>query len=298
MTLAIVVLLIVSIALPLVFAWQIWRLDAPSRAAWLVSVTEKVAFFMLIVLVGRWDISGMWTRILLAAILTTAVGISWRRHARRPWRTHQGFALRRLTGIAPLAIYLVLLAYVAAGMMRDTAPYELSFPLRGGTFVIAQGGGNPLLNHHSGHSAQRHAADITAVGPLGFRAFGILPDEPARYRVHGADVVSPCAGEVRQVVDGLPDLSPPMRDPDNPAGNHILIACGAIEVTLAHLTPGSPAVGPGDAVTEGQHIAEVGNSGNSTEPHLHIHAVDPATGRGVPLAFDGRHPIRNRLYRR
>lgn len=296
MTLAIVVLLIVSIALPLVFAWQVWRLDAPSRAAWLVSVAEKVAFVVLIVLVGRWDIAGMWTRHVLAAIFAVAVVVSWRRHAKHPWRTRQ--ESRRLTGIVSLAIYIALLAYVATGMMRDTASRELSFPLRGGAFVIAQGGGNPLLNHHSSHPAQRHAADITAVGPLGFRAFGILPDEPSRYRVHGADVVSPCAGEVRQVVDGLPDLSPPMRDPENPAGNHILIACGEIEVTLAHLTPGSPAVSPSDAVAEGQHIAEVGNSGNSTEPHLHIHAVDPATGTGVPLAFDGRRPIRNRIYSR
>ena len=85
-------------------------------------------------------------------------------------------------------------------------------------------------------------------------------------------------------------------DPENPAGNHVVIACGDIEVTLAHLSPGTPDVDPGDRVGEGQPIAEVGNSGNSTEPHLHIHAVHPASGRGVPLTLDGRHPIRNRIY--
>jgi len=40
----------------------------------------------------------------------------------------------------------------------------------------------------------------------------------------------------------------------------------------------------------------VGNSGNTTEPHLHIHAVDRQTGMGLPMIFDGRVPVRNSLF--
>ncbi|WP_114391288.1 M23 family metallopeptidase [Notoacmeibacter marinus] len=298
MTLIIVILLGVSIALPLLFAWQTWSLEKPSRASWLISVGEKLAFVVLIGLVGRWDIAGIWTRMVLAALFVTAVIASWRRHAARPWRIERRPTVKTLASVAPLAIYFALFVYVIIGLLPNAAPHDLRFPLRGDWFVIAQGGDNRLIDHHNSHPAQRHAADITAVGPLGFRSPGILPPDPARYRVYGADVVSPCDGEVRELVDGLSDLPPPTRDPENPAGNHIVIACDGIEVTLAHLSPGSPTVDVGDMVQEGQSIARVGNSGNSTEPHLHIHAADPATDTAVAITFDGRTPFRNRLYLR
>jgi hypothetical protein len=44
-------------------------------------------------------------------------------------------------------------------------------------------------------------------------------------------------------------------------------------------------------------IGRVGNSGNTTEPHLHIHATDPGTGRAVPITFHGRSLTRNSLFR-
>jgi hypothetical protein len=200
--------------------------------------------------------------------------------------------------MSPLVIYGGLLAYVVIGLLPDGEPYDLAFPMEGGHFVVAQGGGNVLLNHHSGHPAQHHAADITAVDRLGFRARGLLPHDPKRYVIFGADVVSPCDGTVTHAMDRLPDHDPPRSDPDNPAGNHIIIACDGIEIVLAHLRQGSVAVEAQDSVTEGQRIAEVGNTGNSTEPHLHIHAVDLETEIGVQIAFDGDLPLRNRTFQR
>ncbi|MGN7942219.1 M23 family metallopeptidase [Virgibacillus sp. 6R] len=49
----------------------------------------------------------------------------------------------------------------------------------------------------------------------------------------------------------------------------------------------------GDAVKRGQPIGLVGNSGNTTEPHLHIHAEKD--GKGVPIRFDGKFLVRNSL---
>lgn len=65
---------------------------------------------------------------------------------------------------------------------------------------------------------------------------------------------------------------------------------------------GSVAVREGDAVTTGQLIGAVGNSGNTTEPHLHIHAVRAETdnsisGTGVPIFFHGRFLVRNSVVR-
>jgi murein DD-endopeptidase MepM/ murein hydrolase activator NlpD len=59
-------------------------------------------------------------------------------------------------------------------------------------------------------------------------------------------------------------------------------------LALVHLRAGSLRVGVGDAVRIGQPLAECGNSGNSTQPHLHLQVMDSAdlsVARGLPMAF-------------
>lgn len=74
------------------------------------------------------------------------------------------------------------------------------------------------------------------------------------------------------------------------AGNHVVIAAGPDGpfVLLAHLRRGTVRARPGGAVRAGEAVAECGNSGNSTEPHVHVQVSDStdwARARGVPLAF-------------
>lgn len=89
-------------------------------------------------------------------------------------------------------------------------------------------------------------------------------------------------------------------DTDNLAGNHVVIACQDARVVLAHMQEGSVTVRVDETVTSGQLIGAVGNSGNTPEPHLHIHAVkaesgDILNGEGVPILFDGEFEIRNSI---
>jgi murein DD-endopeptidase MepM/ murein hydrolase activator NlpD len=59
-------------------------------------------------------------------------------------------------------------------------------------------------------------------------------------------------------------------------------------VALAHLRAGSIQVRAGDEVTVGPQLAECGNSGNSTQPHVHLQVMDgpdPNVARGVPMLF-------------
>jgi murein DD-endopeptidase MepM/ murein hydrolase activator NlpD len=59
-------------------------------------------------------------------------------------------------------------------------------------------------------------------------------------------------------------------------------------VALAHLRAGSVRVATGQHVAEGQHLADCGNSGNSTQPHVHLQAMDSAdlsVARGLPMTF-------------
>jgi len=72
-----------------------------------------------------------------------------------------------------------------------------------------------------------------------------------------------------------------------------------VRVVLAHLQKDSLKVKKGEIVSEGDRVGSAGNSGNTTQPHLHIHAVaageDILDGRGVPITLDGRFPTRNSL---
>jgi murein DD-endopeptidase MepM/ murein hydrolase activator NlpD len=73
-------------------------------------------------------------------------------------------------------------------------------------------------------------------------------------------------------------------------GNHLVLAldAGGPYAALAHLRNGSLLVRPGDQVAIGQPVAVCGNSGNSTQPHVHIQVMDSAElheARGLPMAF-------------
>ena len=75
-----------------------------------------------------------------------------------------------------------------------------------------------------------------------------------------------------------------------------MLACGTARILLAHFQKGSIEVAEGALVQEGQPLGRVGNSGNSSEPHLHIHAYlgngDFDEGIGVPITFSGRFLVR------
>ncbi|MFK4069632.1 M23 family metallopeptidase [Streptomyces sp. NPDC029674] len=81
-------------------------------------------------------------------------------------------------------------------------------------------------------------------------------------------------------------------------GNHIVLDLGEGTYALyAHVQQGSLAVRAGDKVALGQRIGGCGNSGNSTEPHVHFQLMDgpdPETARGVPFSWRGVGVPRNR----
>ena len=134
------------------------------------------------------------------------------------------------------------------------------------------------------------------------------PEPPELFHAFGRPLYSPVVGTVVSVHDGEPDhvarrsvltripygLSQPQRIRQGlPAipGNHIIIqvAEGPHWVGLVHLQRGSVQVSPGDRVSAGDQIGRCGNSGNSTQPHLHIQAMDSPdlrTAKGVPLRFE------------
>jgi murein DD-endopeptidase MepM/ murein hydrolase activator NlpD len=98
--------------------------------------------------------------------------------------------------------------------------------------------------------------------------------------------------------DGLADLPVPEMDREHMAGNHVILACDGHWVLLAHLRQGSVLRTAGDSVETGEPLGQVGNTGNTGEPHLHVHAQLPGSrdvpmgGDPVPITIAGRYLVR------
>lgn len=194
---------------------------------------------------------------------------------------------------------------VSQGKFRPDKGVELSFPLKGKRFYIAHGGCNELVNHHCNTvPAQHFAIDVCQLTSIGLRGDSLIDIANLNsYPIFGRELYSPCSGTIVDVANHFPDQIPPKRDPNNPYGNFLAILKkddGAV-IILAHLKQGSILKNIGDEVKEGEFLAQIGNSGNTSEPHLHIHAVEENSddyffqGKGVPMFFESNFYVRNDL---
>jgi hypothetical protein len=144
--------------------------------------------------------------------------------------------------------------------------------------------------------AQRFAIDFVKIGDDNQTFSGDrLKNES--YLAYGADALAVADGIVVATKDSIPQNIPGPASRAVPitletvGGNHVIIDIGGGRYAFyAHLQPGSLRVKVGDRVRGGQVVGLVGNSGNSTEPHLHFHisdGVSPLGSEGIPYGVDG-----------
>lgn len=163
---------------------------------------------------------------------------------------------------------------------------RLTLPFDGEWFIV-WGGRTLETNYHAANREQRFAVDalIMRDGKSHAGEAGILEN----YYCWDAPILSPGAGTIVGVVSDLPDNPIGETDPANPAGNHVVIDLGEGEYAfLGHMREGSITLKPGDMVAAGQELGRCGNSGNTSEPHLHLHlqtTPDLAGGEGLPAYF-------------
>lgn len=304
-------ILLVQVALPLLLLGWLAFWPAGSTLGWLVQTAGVAAILFALARIAQWALPVWWLpwvygALWLALVITGLLALS-----SRPVLPSGsgGWALLALSaGLLGLGGWYGGKA-LAGRALPPVAVVDIANPFGPGHFLVGHGGSDPLVNGHMRTldetvarfrpwRGQSYAVDFFGLGSFGLRARGWRPADPAAYAIFGAALHAPCDGTVVAAEGGWPDFEVPQEDPVNRLGNHIILHCGEAWIVLAHMRQGSVMVAPGERVATGARLGEVGNSGASTEPHLHIHAQRPGTseapisGEPLGLRIDGRFLVR------
>ncbi|GAA2081133.1 hypothetical protein GCM10009821_22120 [Aeromicrobium halocynthiae] len=204
-----------------------------------------------------------------------------------------------------VAVFVVLMGLVAvAPRAEDEGPVTLAAPVRG-RWVAMNSPGQKVPSHGTRTRGQLGAVDLCSpaddTAPALVR-WGLRGNRPQDYACYGEPIRSMAAGTVVRVRDGQRDhrarntwqallfmltIEGFVREMGGSArvlGNHVVVDHGdGTFAAYAHLRRGSAVVAVGESVEVGQRLGEVGNTGNTSMPHLHVQlmdrvAVDAAAG--------------------
>lgn len=293
-----------------------WLAFAPlgSRLGFALQTIATGLVLIFLLLAGLWMVPPWWVPYLY--ILSWVIVIIWRGTGltrNTDWRP------KSLNGWAGSILFLAICIFSVLPVFQaiegrqlpdEYAAIDIAFPMGPGTYLVVNGGSNITLNAHlftidpqterqAAYRGQSYGVDIIKLNDWGFRASGWRPSDPSGYAIFGRTIYAPCAGKVVDTLNNKPDMVVPTADTSQLEGNHVLIECEDYEVLLAHLKQKSVKVSVGDHVITGQPVGDAGNSGNTNEPHLHVH-VQRRSASGAPLSgdplfltFNGKFPVRN-----
>ena len=217
---------------------------------------------------------------LAAPLLVLVLGYAvWKRSLSSPVMAAVGVTT---LGAWPLGWQIGILPIAFPTNMESTEPsatvrLPTDVPLK-----VAWGGDRIAVNRHAWAPDQRWAYDLVV------EPYFTESNNLENYGCWDVPVVAPASGRVAAAEDGIRDETPGVMNPSQPFGNHVILQLleTGTYLVIAHLKLGSVAVRQGDQVVEGQEIGRCGNSGNSSEPHIHIHHQrERRRSEGLPLFF-------------
>ncbi len=156
-------------------------------------------------------------------------------------------------------------------------------------WTVFWGGDTKELNYHVSTPAQKNAFDIIITDAKGssYKTDGKTNED---YYAFGKELIAPCDGEIVLVVDGVKDNVPGQMNSFNTGGNMVIIKTTNNEyLVLCHFKHQSIKVKEGQKIKQGELLGLCGNTGNSSEAHLHFHIQnieDLNTATGVKCYFE------------
>jgi hypothetical protein len=265
-----------------------------------IAVAALVATYVLAIgTAGLWLVLPWWLPFAYGAVVVWTIARQLRGGDHRPHRPRAASGLVLTVLIGALAVLLLgIVGLAVAGRRPPADPVDLTFPLQSGTYLVVNGGSQALTNAHLGtlegerfapYRGQSYGLDLVRINRVGLRVPGLLPADPAAYLIYGDPVLAPCRGRVVFAEDGARTW-PAITSSSNAD------RCG---LSWGHLQRGSVVVHAGQITELGHVLGLVGNSGNTGEPHLHVHAqrpgstIAPLSGEPVPIRLGGRYLVRN-----
>ncbi|MCW3120988.1 MAG: peptidase [Flavipsychrobacter sp.] len=184
---------------------------------------------------------------------------------------------------------LTITQYVSSNLpIKERNTTKIDLPVTG-EWNVAWGGDTREQNMHVDVPAQKNAFDMLKFDKDGssHKGDGNVNED---YYAFGQKIMAPCDAEVVFAVDGIKDNKPGVCNPSFIPGNSLMLKTANDEyMLLAHFKQYTIKVDQGDRVKKGQLLGYCGNSGNSTEPHLHFHIEnieDMNMALGVKCYFD------------
>jgi hypothetical protein len=155
-------------------------------------------------------------------------------------------------------------------------------------WFVFWGGTLEEQNYHVAYENQRFAYDILMVNEG--VTFSGDPKNNESYFAFGKEIIAPCDAKVVKVITGVEDNIPGELNPKQLTGNTIVLETSEKEYILfAHLKHQSIVVREGQFIRQGTLLGQCGNSGNTTEPHLHLslqNTVDMNIATGGKMYFE------------
>lgn len=227
-----------------------------------------------------------------------------------------------LVAVGTVMLLIGFACYFVLGTVRRQ-PVLVQMPVTG-RWVALNSPANRVPSHGLHAYGQSYALDLVhdpvrQPRPAFGSGWGFRP--PATFPAFGQPVLAPADGVVVRVRDRARDhrsrnswfgiayliVEAFVRElfgPGRVLGNRIVLDLGdGVYAALAHLRQHSARVAVGDVVRTGQYLADCGNSGNSSEPHLHLQLMDHpwlVVAAGLPMEFEnfeGADPGRPRVPR-
>ena len=266
-------------------------------------------YLCILLLSGYWEFFSNPFKVLFFLILESVMLLILLCKIGSSLNPHLNIVMVCILALIQTYLTVTLARIIVTIFKREKNAFEIVFPLRNGRYLITDGGNSKisrLMNYHYHSRVHRKnktnnsmlfATDIVKIGKADKR---FLPKYNEEYPIFGENVYSPIEGIVIKAEKSIDDNPPFIGTYPYNTGNTVIIKRANHYYLLGHLKKGSITVSTGEMVKQGDLIGQIGNSGYSERPHLHMQLVESDSedfwhGKGLCILFNGRNLFKNRV---
>jgi hypothetical protein len=273
-----------------------------------ILLTISQTLLIILFFSGYWEFLGLRFRVLYSCLIQTLILILFYYKISLPFSLSPNIFLVIFLCILQIILLSELIKILIVILRYENNSLEITFPLKNGLYLITDGGNSKisrLMNYHfyspvhkknRTNNSMKFATDIVKIDQS-IKKFMPLNNED--YPIFGEKVFCPINGTVIKVVNNIDDNIPYSGNYPYNTGNTLIIKDSNYYFLIGHLKKGSIRINTGDYVHQNDLLAEVGNSGYSERPHVHMQLIFSQTeniwtGHGTNISFQNNNLFKNR----